>query len=344
MLEITALALVLFASLAGTALLRRYALAHQVLDVPNARSSHLVPTPRGGGVAIVIAFGAAMTALAVASHVNRSTVIALDGAGVLTALVGFADDHGHIAARWRLLAHFAVAGWLVAWLGPVHVMLVAGRTMDPGIPGIVVTMIALVWLLNLYNFMDGIDGIAGVEAMCVTVGAAVLYARAGISHADIVPLLLLAAAALGFLFWNFPPARIFLGDAGSGFIGIVLGGLALRGAVVEPRMLWCWLILLGVFIVDATTTLLRRLARGDRVYDAHRNHAYQRAARMLGGHLWVTLAVGAIDICWLLPVALLVESRRLEGISGLLVAYLPLVACALWLRAGVPEPGRSGAS
>ena len=163
----------------------------------------------------------------------------------------------------------------------------------------------IVWLLNLYNFMDGIDGIAGIEAVTVGAGCAVVAFVVGYP-AGAIACLLLAAASAGFLAWNFPPARIFMGDAGSGFLGVVFGVLAVDASRQTPELLWSWLILLGAFIVDATVTLLRRLIRGERVYEAHRSHAYQHAARAIGKHRPVTLAIGAINVLWLLPLALMV--------------------------------------
>lgn len=197
----------------------------------------------------------------------------------------------------------------------------------------------LVWLLNLYNFMDGIDGIASIEAITACLGAAWLYWLGGLSGAAMLPLLL-AAAVAGFLYWNFPPAKIFMGDAGSGFIGIVLGGLSLQAAWVSPPMFWCWLILLGVFIVDATYTLVRRSLRGDKVYEAHRSHAYQFASRKYGKHLPVTLTVAVLNLCWLLPVAYCVVQFGLDGALGVVIAYVPLVALAVRYRAGDLEDQR----
>ncbi|MNQ74182.1 putative undecaprenyl-phosphate N-acetylglucosaminyl 1-phosphate transferase [compost metagenome] len=194
----------------------------------------------------------------------------------------------------------------------------------------------LVWLLNLYNFMDGIDGIASVEAICVCLGGALLYLLIGEGGAALAPLSL-AVAVAGFLFWNFPPARIFMGDAGSGFLGIALGVLSLQAAWVAPQLLWSWLILLGVFIVDATWTLFRRLLRGDKVYEAHRSHAYQYASRKFGKHLPVTLAVAMLNLGWLLPIALWVGVGGVDGVLGLLVAYLPLVWLAVRFKAGERE-------
>lgn len=317
--------------------LRRYALARSLLDIPNARSSHTIPTPRGGGVAFVLTFLATLLFAVQADFLTWPMAIALLGAGAGVALLGFLDDHQHIAARWRLLGHFAAAAWVLSWIGGAPPLQLPGMTtVGGGWFASAVAAVYLVWLLNLYNFMDGIDGIASLEAICVCIGGAALYALAGKASLAIVPLVL-AAAVAGFLYWNFPPARIFMGDAGSGFLGIVMGAFSLQAGWVEPALFWGWLILLGVFVCDATVTLARRLLRGDRVYEAHRSHAYQYASRIYGRHLPVTLAVGAINLAWLFPLALLVGVGILDGLAGVVLAYLPLVVLAVKFRAGEPE-------
>lgn len=318
--------------------LRRYALARSLLDIPNARSSHALPTPRGGGVAIVVGFLATLPLLAASGLLAWPLLWAVLGAGVGVALIGFLDDHGHIAARWRLLGHFAAALWALLWLGGLPVLSVFGVSLQLGWFGFALAALYLVWLLNLYNFMDGIDGIASVEAVCVCLGGALLYCALGYPKGAWLPLLL-AAAVVGFLVWNFPRAQIFMGDAGSGFLGIALGVLSLQAAWFAPQLLWSWLILLGVFIVDATWTLLRRLLRGDRVYEAHRSHAYQYASRQYGRHWPVTLAVAMVNLLWLLPIALWVGLGSLDGACGVLLAYLPLIGLAVKFRAGTREPG-----
>ncbi|MGY4535295.1 Fuc2NAc and GlcNAc transferase [Pseudomonas sp. TE3786] len=323
-------------SLLLTALLRRYALARSLMDIPNARSSHTVPTPRGGGVAIVLSFLLALPVVALLGGMSWAVAAALLGAGGWVAVIGFLDDHGHIAARWRLLAHFAGAIWALSWLGGLPPLEMAGYSVALGWFGHIAAAFYLVWLLNLYNFMDGIDGIAGVEAVTVCVGGALFYGLLGQTSLALVPLLL-AVASAGFLYWNFPPAKIFMGDAGSGFLGLVLGILSLQAAWVAPQLLWSWLILLAVFIVDATWTLMRRLLRGDKVYEAHRSHAYQYASRRAGRHLPVTLAVLAINLGWLLPIALWVAVGGLNGLLGLVLACVPLIFLAIKYDAGKQE-------
>lgn len=322
-------------SLALTGALGRFALQRRLLDIPNARSSHTVPTPRTGGLAIVATYLALLIVLVVAGQLPRPFFWSVVGAGSLVAVAGFIDDLRHVPPRWRLLAHFGAAIWVLAWLGAPQVVFL-GVSLDGGWVAFVVGAFLLVWLLNLYNFMDGIDGIAGVEAICVCAGAAVLQAMAG--HHDLaMASLLLAAATLGFLGWNFPKARVFMGDAGSGFLGIVIGALMLVAGARSPDLFWSWLILLGAFVADATVTLFRRLLRGEKVHEAHRSHAYQHAARRYGSHVRVTLAVALIDLLWLLPIAAWVTLGGLDGLHGVLIAYVPLVALALWLRAGQAE-------
>jgi Fuc2NAc and GlcNAc transferase len=323
-------------SFALTHVLRRYALHKSLLDIPNGRSSHTIPTPRGGGVAIVISYLAATVWMLYADLMSRDLFLAMFGAGGLIAALGFLDDHGHIAARWRLLGHFAAAAWGLFWLGGLPAISFFGATLQASWIVNVLAAFYLVWLLNLYNFMDGIDGIASVEAISVCLGAAVIYALSGLIGLVWLPLLL-ACAVAGFLFWNFPPAKIFMGDAGSGFLGIMLGCLSLQAAWISSQLLWVWLILLGVFIVDATVTLIRRLVRGDKVYEAHRSHAYQFASRRFGKHLPVTSAVGVINLCWLLPVALCVARFGLDGALGVIIAYIPLLVLAFAFKAGALE-------
>lgn len=330
---------ILGASMLLTGAMRRYALARSLMDVPNERSSHSVATPRGGGVAIVLSALAGLALLEHAGWLLGPDFRALAGAGILVALVGFLDDHGHVAARWRLLAHFAAAAWLLYGLHGIPSIELFGVAVSTGWVLQALGTLYVVWLLNLYNFMDGIDGIASIEAITVCVGGALIYALMGRAELGAAPLLL-ALAVAGFLYWNLPPARIFMGDAGSGFLGVALAGFSIQAAWVARELLWSWVILLGVFVVDATVTLLRRLARGERVYQAHRSHAYQYASRRLGRHLPVTLAVGAINLLWLFPIAAWAGLGRIDGALGVLLAYAPLVALALKLRAG--ERGEDG--
>ncbi|CAL1240784.1 MraY family glycosyltransferase [Candidatus Methylocalor cossyra] len=319
-----------------TYVVRGYAL-ERLVDLPNARSSHRVPTPRGGGVAIVAVFALAAIALYGQGRLALSTLMALSGA-LPVAAIGFWDDHGHVSPRWRLLVQFAAAGWALYWIGGFDRLRFGGDIYPLGGAGPVLGALFIVWMVNLYNFMDGIDGLAGGEAITATLSAAWLLGLGGTAppEADAlrVAALALAAATGGFLVWNWPPAKIFMGDVGSGFVGFLLGLLALHSAAGGGPSLAVWLILLGVFCVDATLTLARRVVGGQPWYQAHCSHAYQHAARRWAGHRPVTLAVLAINLVWLLPWAwAAVAWPRWEG-AFLVAAYAPLVGLAAWLDAG----------
>lgn len=327
-------AFLLTAALTGAA--RRSALARSVMDVPNARSSHAAPMPKGGGPAMMLVFFGATVVAYSTGHLPGVAVASVLAGGLLVGGVGLWDDLGNAPIRWRLLAHAVAAIIAVAALGGLPALPLWGLTLEWGAAGYVLGAMLTVWLLNLYNFMDGIDGIAGVELVTVCAGAALLLAWHGWSDAAWW-LLLLGVCGLGFLLWNWPPAKIFMGDAGSGFLGFVLAVFALWTGGPEGIGLWAWGILLGVFLVDATWTLLRRLISRQRVYEAHRSHTYQIAARRFGGHAPVTISVGLINVFWLLPLAALASLWPAWGLAFLLIAWLPLVLTAWWFRAGCAE-------
>lgn len=328
---------VFVASWGLTGWFRSQALAYLLIDVPNSRSSHTSATPRGGGVAIVLSTFAALLALGWMDRMGWRSVGTLCIGGALAALIGFVDDRGHVAPRWRLVGHFAAASSALVMLGGAPPIMAMGLVLGSGWVGFVIAVLYVVWMLNLTNFMDGIDGIASVEAITVCLSGIFLSGVAAPgAHLWIAPLVL-ASATLGFLVWNWPPAKVFLGDAGSGFLGLTLAVLSLQAGWVVKRLFWSWVILLGVFVVDATLTLIRRMAHGERFYEAHRSHAYQHAAVHRGAHMPVTVAVGVINLCWLLPVALMVALSWLDGLLGVLIAYAPLVVAAVRLKAGRPS-------
>jgi Fuc2NAc and GlcNAc transferase len=188
-------------------------------------------------------------------------------------------------------------------------------------------------MLNLFNFMDGIDLITGVQTVTTSAGVAMLLLAS--TESDFWKVfVVITASILGFLFFNLPPAKIFLGDVGSGFIGFITAVISLAIAKDEPLVAWAMIILLGVFVTDATVTLLRRLLSREHVYVAHRTHAYQHLSKKLNRHLPVSLGVGAINLLFLLPIAWLVAESKISPIFGLLIAYAPLVIVAAFLNAG----------
>src|SRR5215469_7537140 len=221
-------ALVLSAAMTGA--VRKFALSRGVLDIPNQRSSHAVPIPRGGGTSIVVVTTAGLLILGCRGNVPWSLVAALGGGGLVVALVGFLDDRSALPAGIRLLAHLGAASWAVIWLGAPSALQVGHAVVELGYAGKLIAVLGIAWSLNLFNFMDGIDGIAGSQAVFVTGGAAWLTSLSQGSH-DLVTLeVIVAAASAGFLAWNWPPARIFMGDVGSGYLGYTIGVLAIASA------------------------------------------------------------------------------------------------------------------
>lgn len=309
----------LLASAVLTGLFRRYALASGLLDIPNERSSHQCPTPRGAGLVFVAVFLLFAGLLCAWGYVTGDlfAVMALGGGSL--ALCGFVDDRVSLAARWRLLTQAIAALVACHFFGGFPAIMPAAN----GLCLLVLGVLFFIWLTNLYNFMDGINGLAAVEAITACLSAAFLYWL----NDDVVlalPPLGLAAVVAGFLYWNFPVARLFMGDSGSGFLGFILACFAWQAGMIRPEWFWSWMIVLAVFIVDATTTLLRRALNGQHLAVAHRDHGYQRAARRLGRHAPVTLAVLSINLIWLLPVALLVGCQAMSPVTGMLLAYVPL--------------------
>jgi Fuc2NAc and GlcNAc transferase len=314
-----------------TAQMRRLAVAHGVLDIPNERSSHGSATPRGGGLAIVVVATAAVLVLAAFGRVPRNLCMALVGGGIAVAVVGFLDDRFTVPARVRLAVHLLAAVWAVHWLGGLTVVRIGDHIAPLGWAGSALALLGIVWVLNLFNFMDGIDGIAASEALFVACAGALLSAAgSGVREAAGV----FGGACAGFLIWNWPPAKIFLGDAGSGYLGYFIAVMALASARNSSVAIWVWLILGGVFFVDATVTLLRRWLRGERVYEAHRTHAYQWLARRWKSHAKVTLAVMAVNLTWLLPWAVLANRLTRFTLVCLIMALTPLALVAVAVGSG----------
>ena len=323
-----------------TGVVRRHAVAAEIFDVPNERSSHAVPTPRGGGIAIVVSFLAISLLLTAVEPIPVQWLATLLGSGLLIAVSGLIDDRAHLPARWRFAAHLAASAWALWMMRGIPAVPLFGTPVDLGWFGLALAAAYLVWMVNLYNFMDGIDGIASVEAITVSAGGALTWwLAAGTPHWTLP--LAFAACVAGFLAWNWPPAKVFMGDVGSGFLGMIIGLFSLWAGQQAPQVFWCWFILGGCFMVDATTTLVRRVRRGEKFYEAHRSHAYQYASRLHGSHKSVSLAVGVINLLWLLPIALLVAMGLLDGLLGASIAYIPLTWLAFRYKAGdrAAQPG-----
>jgi Fuc2NAc and GlcNAc transferase len=330
MIQLLVLAAAAIVALAMTWVVRRYAVSRGLLDKPNSRSSHALPTPRGGGLAIVATTLLGTCVMAAWGGLAISAAAALCIGGLAIACIGYVDDRTGLSARSRLIVHILATGWALWMLDWSHDL----RAVFPALNGSVATALiglAVVWSINLYNFMDGIDGLAASQATFVTAASALFCALVG--HHTLAALLLLSTGAcLGFLFWNRPPARIFMGDVGSGFLGFWLAALAVLLDLENVVSIWTSIVLSSLFVSDATTTLLRRMFGGKRWYEAHRSHAYQHLARRCNSHGKVTTLLWVLNCAVVLPLAAM--SRMNPDVApAIAVGALALFAALAWLAA-----------
>ncbi len=318
-----------------TWLVKRYAAPLGLIQPPNARSSHRKPTPSGGGLGI--AAGGTIAALP-SFEQGPGAALLVVLASLAMAAIGFIDDRRPIEATVRLSAQVVLVVALLFVL-PLPPIAAALGLESLGLVLAVVLAVAAVYWINLFNFMDGIDGLAGSEAAFVLAAAVVLALSAPGAPTDphLWWMVGLLAAAIGFLFFNFPPARIFMGDVGSTYLGFMIAWFALSTVAAGWLGPLQWLILVALFVSDATVTLVRRFLQGEKVFEAHRRHAYQVLSRRWQGHMPVTLLAAAVNVVWLLPLAWWAGLHPPTAWLALLLAYLPLVAGAIWAGAGAPE-------
>jgi UDP-N-acetylmuramyl pentapeptide phosphotransferase/UDP-N-acetylglucosamine-1-phosphate transferase len=283
-------ALVFAASWAGTWAMMLWLRRRLILDHPVARSSHDRPVPKGSGAAVVTMLLASWLWLGVSGASPPETLLVCC-LGFALAALSWLNDVTHLPAALRLAIHLLIATVGLQALpdrGHVFQGLLSGRADE------IATVLLWAWFLNLFNFMDGIDGITAVETIAIGCGLALVAALTGVASGGYLALVVaLTAAALGFLPWNWHPARVFLGDVGSVPLGFVVGWLLL---LLAGRGYWVPALLLPLYyLADATLTLARRLLRRERVWQAHRSHFYQRALGRDRNHAIVTLWILAFD-------------------------------------------------
>ena len=311
-LTVAVVALASFAlSVAATRAVLAWLLHRQILDHPNERSSHSRPTPRGGGLAVT---PVVVAMLILTNFVVQGFAAILAAGALILMAVSWLDDRKGLAPLPRFALQAAVIAATLLAL-PSDSLVFQG--MLPFWADRLVTVLGWLWFVNLYNFMDGIDGITGIETAAIGLGLAVT------GGAFLPQSVGIAAAGLGFLVWNWHPARIFLGDSGSIPLGFVLGGLLIH--LATQGHLATALILPGYYLADATITLLWRLKDGEKIWQAHRRHFYQRAVQGGKSHSQVALAIlgsnlGLIGCAWIAESGHCVagSSLALAVVAGLL--------------------------
>ena len=321
-----------------TAFAIRYAHWNNLFDLPGRRRSHDRPTPRGGGIGIVVAVILACVLVGMFSPDFPAWSIV---AGVvIVAAVGWIDDHRGLKAGVRLLAHFS--GCAIALLPAFLELASAPHSFPPS--GLFVlaafALVACVWSVNLHNFMDGIDGLLALQAIFVLCALAFCEITAH-PQPRVAAILLWAAAVAGFVPFNFPRARIFMGDVGSGVLGLLVGIAVAWQMTDGSAVFWTGLIACSAFVTDATCTLLSRVVRGRRWYSAHREHLYQWLARGGFTHMQVVAMYMAWNLCVVAPVLYLANRGSIPAGYAVVVANsqtgsgyalaLYLVSTGLWI-------------
>jgi len=329
----------LILSLLGVEVVRRYSLKRALLDIPGERSSHHTPTPRGGGVAIVLiaSVGLLVHWLWLGQPSGRIVATYWIGAALLAG-IGWLDDLRSVRPRWRFAVHGLAAAAAIVGFGFWSVLeLPLLGAVSLGWLGLALTWFWIVGLINAYNFMDGIDGIAGLQGLVAGLGWFGLGLYSGGPAATVLGLLL-AAGSLGFLVHNWQPARIFMGDAASTFMGFSFAVLALLEAERVPRLALAGALLVWPFVFDASLTFLRRWRRGEQLARAHRSHLYQRLVISGLSHRRVSLLYGLLALAGLALATVWV--RRPATGAPLVAAVLPLLGFGLWGYVVRRETGR----
>lgn len=311
----------------------------RLLDQPVERSAHITATPRGGGVAIVLGNLIFLMTLFFHQIISWRELLVLLCA-IPVAVTGFIDDLKGLPVRFRLPVHLVAAFVALVLLGPVPEPFFSGWLLLPDFLQSLLLMLALVWLLNLYNFMDGIDGLAAVQCLFVSAAAGLLLIGQQTELAWVCAGLFFAC--LGFLVLNFPPAKLFMGDVGSTYLGFLIGLIALISHYQGSLSVWVWVLLMGSFIADTTYTLVRRAIGGHRVTEGHSTHAYQHLARRTGRHSSVVVLYAITNIVWLLPMAWLAVVYPQNGVLLAFSGIVPLMLIAALIGAGNPGVKSTG--
>ncbi len=316
-----------------TGLVRHLALRHAILDHPNDRSLHQVPTPRGGGLAIVLVTLLVIAWVGRAELTNWGPTTGLLAGCALVGGIGWLDDLRGLPARVRAAVHALAAGLYLSAVGGFPTLTLGQTAIPLGAIGTLLALLGIVWCVNLYNFMDGIDGLAGGQAALMAGFGVLLFA--GPAPGLAVVAAAVAGASVGFLAWNWSPARIFMGDAGSCMLGFLFAAFAIESERLRVAPLSAWLLVGLAFFGDATLTLARRFLRGERVYAAHRSHAYQRAVQSGISHATTTTGMLLLGAAFG-AVAYLAARRPELWAPAAVVVFIVFLAGYLWVERRAP--------
>ena len=311
-------------SILGTICYKKIAIKFNILANLNFRTLHQTPTPRGGGIVFSITFIASVMLLAFLGVIQKDLINVFGYGCTLALIVGYVDDLISISSLKKLALQFFLVFWILFFFDD-QIFNSHKDLMDWTILFFVAFL--LVWLINVYNFIDGIDGMAILGAILIS-STLLLTLIITNTFSDLTILLLvLLVSSLGFLFFNWPKASIFMGDAGSIFLGFYFCGLIIYSVTSNEISLLTWLVVFGYYLGDTSTTTIIRIFLVKRWYGTHRSHAYQNLARIKDNHFLVTIGVLMYHLLWLLPLALLTVLKPNLAMFAVFCAYFPSI---LW--------------
>ena len=326
MINITIFPCAFIASLIGVLLYQNMATKTGIMANPNFRTLHEAPIPSSGGVVFAFIFVMGVFLLWILDLLSDNLLIILGIGGCAATLLGFLDDKNNIKATKKIAMQIFLSGFALFYLdgGPL-----LNIDLIPSLVAIPLSILFLVWVINAYNFMDGIDGMAASGAIFSS-GAIVLTMALTNEFSEVtILLLLLAVSVLAFMVFNWPPAKIFMGDSGSIFLGYCFGAFIIYSLMMGEISFLTWLVVFGYYLGDTTTTTIIRTVRGKKWNEAHRSHAYQNLARILDNHSIVTIGVIIYHILWLLPLAVWTVLKPDFAIIAVILAFLPSIICSI---------------
>ena len=296
---------------------------------PNFRSLHKQPIPSGGGIIISFVYISSTVCFIFLENISSDILFKLAIGGLAASIFGLMDDVIEVRTTTKLLVQIMLSVWILFIFSESLQStfdVIAGKFYWPFI---VISVFFLVWLSNVFNFMDGIDGMLTSESMLITFSAALIILLVHGGGENTVLLFLLGIVCLGFLLFNFPPASIFIGNAGSMFLGYLVGCIIFKTIIDNDINVWTWLIILGHFLSETTLTTVMRIKLTKNWYKPHRSHAYQNLARIWDSHKLVTIGSMIFHLFWLFPLALISAFNPEVGFILFLLAVFPVVLLTL---------------
>ncbi len=316
---------VLFLSIGFVFIYKKIAVYYDILANPNYRTLHESPTPRGGGLIFSLLFVFSVLILYSVNELSNQIFYIFGIGGFIATSFGFIDDIKNMRAKTKLIIQLFLSIWTIYWLDSSELLPLDWMPVFMIIPFILFFM---VWIMNAYNFMDGIDGMAASGAIFISSTLAIVLFLTNGSVEIIDIFILIAITVSGFILFNWPPATIFMGDAGSIFLGYIFGSLLLFTVFNNDISVWSWLTVFGYFFADTTVTQIMRVILVKKWYLPHRSHAYQNLARIKNSHLKVTGGVTVYNLVWVFPLTLWSSLQPEMGFTAATLSIAPALVVA----------------